>query len=112
MSIILVGFNLFNFRQVLHGTAGGMSPQVQARNQQLPGSTPVWCFRSSDLFIFHFPYPYVVLTSMWYQDIKSEINPVLNPRAAVPEGSLMGIPGILSSISFSFVIELSHSSEL
>lgn len=52
--------------QVLHGTAGGMSPQVQARNQQLPGSTP---------------------------DIKSEINPVLNPRAAVPEGSLMGIPG-------------------
>ncbi|GAY60168.1 hypothetical protein CUMW_199910 [Citrus unshiu] len=52
--------------QVLHGTAGGMSPQVQARSQQLPGSTP---------------------------DIKSEINPVLNPRAAGPEGSLMGIPG-------------------
>lgn len=52
--------------QVLHGAAGGMSPQVQARNQQLPGSTP---------------------------DIKSEINPVLNPRAAVPEGSLIGIPG-------------------
>ncbi|KAH9799346.1 transcriptional corepressor LEUNIG [Citrus sinensis] len=51
---------------VLHGTAGGMSPQVQARSQQLPGSTP---------------------------DIKSEINPVLNPRAAGPEGSLMGIPG-------------------
>jgi hypothetical protein len=49
---------------------------------------------------------------MWYQDIKSEINPVLNPRAAVPEGSLMGIPGILCSISFSFVIELCHSSEL
>ncbi|KAB1204545.1 Transcriptional corepressor LEUNIG [Morella rubra] len=58
--------------QVLHGTAGGMSPQVQSRNQQLPGSTP-------DL--------------MWNQDIKSEINPVLNPRAAGPEGSLMGIPG-------------------
>ncbi|KAJ0031458.1 hypothetical protein Pint_12735 [Pistacia integerrima] len=57
---------LFDFRQVLHGTAGGMSPQVQARNQQLPGSTP---------------------------DIKSEINPVLNPRAAGPEGSLIGIPG-------------------
>jgi len=52
--------------QVLHGTAGGMSPQVQARNQPLPGSTP---------------------------DIKSEINPVLNPRAAGPEGSLIGIPG-------------------
>uniref|UniRef100_A0A2C9U9G2 LisH domain-containing protein n=1 Tax=Manihot esculenta TaxID=3983 RepID=A0A2C9U9G2_MANES len=26
--------------QVLHGAAGGMSQQVQARNQQLPGSTP------------------------------------------------------------------------
>ncbi|KAK7851010.1 transcriptional corepressor leunig, partial [Quercus suber] len=52
--------------QVLHGAAGGMSPQVQARNQQLPGSTP---------------------------DIKSEINPVLNPRAAGLEGSLIGIPG-------------------
>ncbi|XP_022132160.1 transcriptional corepressor LEUNIG isoform X2 [Momordica charantia] len=52
--------------QVLHGSAGGMSPQVQSRSQQLPGSTP---------------------------DIKSEINPVLNPRAAGPEGSLMGIPG-------------------
>ncbi|MBA0633194.1 hypothetical protein Godav_001818 [Gossypium davidsonii] len=52
--------------QVLHGTAGGMSPQVQARSQQLPGTTP---------------------------DIKSEMNPVLNPRAAGPDGSLMGIPG-------------------
>ncbi|EEF47044.1 WD-repeat protein, putative [Ricinus communis] len=52
--------------QVLHGTAGGMSPQVQARNQQIPGSTP---------------------------DIKSEVNPVLNPRAVVPEASLIGIPG-------------------
>ncbi|XP_061346262.1 transcriptional corepressor LEUNIG-like [Gastrolobium bilobum] len=43
--------------QVLHGAAGGMSPQVQARSQQLPGST---------------------------MDIKSEINPILNPRAAGP----------------------------
>ncbi|CAK9179219.1 unnamed protein product [Ilex paraguariensis] len=52
--------------QVLHSTAGSMSPQVQARNQQLSGSTP---------------------------DIKTEINPILNPRAAGPEGSLIGIPG-------------------
>ncbi|XP_058724833.1 transcriptional corepressor LEUNIG-like isoform X2 [Vicia villosa] len=51
--------------QVLHGAAGAMSPQIQGRNQQLPGSTP---------------------------DIKTEINPVLNPRAAGPE-SLMAIPG-------------------
>ncbi|KAL5071413.1 hypothetical protein RYX36_022300 [Vicia faba] len=50
--------------QVLHGAAGAMSPQIQGRNQQLPGSTP---------------------------DIKTEINP-LNPRAPGPE-SLMAIPG-------------------
>ncbi|KAI9107131.1 hypothetical protein K1719_022659 [Acacia pycnantha] len=49
--------------QVLHG---GMSQQVQVRSPQLPGSAP---------------------------DIKSEINPVLNPRAAGPDGSLIGIPG-------------------
>ncbi|XP_022892870.1 transcriptional corepressor LEUNIG isoform X1 [Olea europaea var. sylvestris] len=53
--------------QVLHGTAGGMSPQVQARSQQLPGSTP---------------------------DIKTEMNAsVLNPRAGGPDGSHTGIPG-------------------
>lgn len=69
-------------------------------------------FAQVTLLIFTFLILCVVLTSMWYQDIKSEINPVLNPRAAVPEGSLMGIPGILCSISFSFVIELCRSSEL
>eukprot|EP00268_Persea_americana_P050406 TRINITY_DN547_c0_g1_i6.p1 TRINITY_DN547_c0_g1~~TRINITY_DN547_c0_g1_i6.p1 ORF type:complete len:873 (+),score=200.00 TRINITY_DN547_c0_g1_i6:272-2890(+) len=54
--------------QVLHGTAGGMSGtlQVQARNQQIPGAA---------------------------QDVKSEINPVLNPRAAGNDGSLLGVPG-------------------
>ncbi|KAL6980156.1 hypothetical protein U1Q18_044905, partial [Sarracenia purpurea var. burkii] len=52
--------------QVLHGTAGALSPQIQSRNQQLPGSTA---------------------------DIKTEMNPVLNPRSAGPEGSLIGIPG-------------------
>nr|XP_018683146.1 PREDICTED: transcriptional corepressor LEUNIG-like isoform X3 [Musa acuminata subsp. malaccensis] len=54
---------------VLHGSAGGLSgplQQVQARNQQLPGSS---------------------------QDIKSEISPVLNPRAAGPDASLIGVPG-------------------
>nr|GLL46791.1 transcriptional corepressor LEUNIG-like isoform X4 [Ipomoea trifida] len=54
--------------QLLQGAAGGMSPQVQARNQQLPGSTP---------------------------DIKTEMNPILNPRATGPEGSLIGISGSL-----------------
>eukprot|EP00268_Persea_americana_P050405 TRINITY_DN547_c0_g1_i5.p1 TRINITY_DN547_c0_g1~~TRINITY_DN547_c0_g1_i5.p1 ORF type:complete len:1206 (+),score=292.55 TRINITY_DN547_c0_g1_i5:267-3884(+) len=55
--------------QVLHGAAGGMTgtlQQVQPRNQQIPGVA---------------------------QDIKSEINPVLNPRAAGPDGSLIGVPG-------------------
>ncbi|KAL2543928.1 Transcriptional corepressor LEUNIG [Forsythia ovata] len=52
--------------QVLHGTAGSMSPQVQARSQQLQGTTP---------------------------EIKNEMNPILNPRTAGPEGSLVGIPG-------------------
>ncbi|GER46914.1 WD-repeat protein [Striga asiatica] len=51
---------------MLHGAAGGLSSQVQARSQQFPGSTA---------------------------DIKTEINPILNPRAAGPEGSLIGIPG-------------------
>ncbi|CAL9071745.1 unnamed protein product [Musa textilis] len=53
---------------ILHGSAGGLSgplQQVQARNQQLPVSA---------------------------QDIKSEISPVLNPRAAGPDGSLIGVP--------------------
>lgn len=40
------------FRQVLHGTAGAMSPQVQARNQQLPGSTPVSNFLMLTIFLF------------------------------------------------------------
>ncbi|KAK1260091.1 Transcriptional corepressor LEUNIG [Acorus gramineus] len=55
--------------QVLHGAAGGIPgtlQQVQVRNQQLTGTTP---------------------------DIKTEINPVLNPRAAGPDGSLIGMPG-------------------
>ncbi|WOK95788.1 transcriptional corepressor LEUNIG-like isoform X2 [Canna indica] len=54
---------------ILHGSAGGISgslQQVQARNQQVPGSS---------------------------QDIKPEINPILNPRAAGPDGSLIGVPG-------------------
>lgn len=33
------------------------------------------------------------------QEIKTEMNPVLNPRSAGPEGSLIGIPGINQLIS-------------
>lgn len=51
------------FRQVLHGTAGSMSPQVQGRNQQLPGSAP---------------------------EIKTEMNQIMNSR---PPEALIGIPG-------------------
>lgn len=32
---------IFLIRQMLHGSAGGMSPQVQARSQQFPGSSQV-----------------------------------------------------------------------
>ena len=49
MSVDFVGTKFLDFRQVLHGTAGGMSPQVQARSQQLPGSTPVHLCSLSDL---------------------------------------------------------------
>ncbi|CAH9122193.1 unnamed protein product [Cuscuta epithymum] len=52
--------------QLVQGAANGMSPQVQARSQQLPGPT---------------------------LDMKTEINTILNPRTAAPEGSLIGIPG-------------------
>ncbi|KAL2897758.1 Transcriptional corepressor LEUNIG [Bienertia sinuspersici] len=52
--------------QVLHSTSSSMSQQMSSRNQQLPASGA---------------------------DIKTEMNPVLNPRAAGPEASLIGIPG-------------------
>lgn len=45
MSVDFVGAKFIHFRQVLHGAAGGISQQVQARSQQLPGSTPV-CYCS------------------------------------------------------------------
>ncbi|GAB4828337.1 hypothetical protein Ancab_035332 [Ancistrocladus abbreviatus] len=54
--------------QALHGTGGipGNSQQFQCRSQQLPLSA---------------------------QDVKSEMNPIMNARAAGPEGSLIGVPG-------------------
>ena len=39
------------------------------------------------------------------QDIKNEINPVLNPRA---EGSLMGIPGTVKFLIFRGLTVLIH----
>lgn len=82
------------FRQVLHGSAGGMTQQVQARNQQLPGSTPVGSFLFNS-FIICILYFFWSTDLYMNQDIKTEINPILNPRA--PEGSLIGIPGLFSS---------------
>ena len=41
MDVDFVSTKFLDFRQVLHGAAGAMSSQVQARSQQLPGSTPV-----------------------------------------------------------------------
>ncbi|ONM41138.1 leunig-related1 [Zea mays] len=56
--------------QILHGTASGLSgtpQQVQARSPQQPPTAE--------------------------QNIRTEINPVLTPRAAGTEGSLIGIQG-------------------
>lgn len=39
------------------------------------------------------------------QEIKTEMNPVLNPRSAGPEGSLIGIPGILQLIDLPFICD-------
>lgn len=50
------------------------------------------CPNPYDLFRLSF----ILGLFMWNQDIKPEINQVLNPRAAGPEGSLIGIPGILA----------------
>ncbi|XP_062214685.1 transcriptional corepressor LEUNIG-like [Phragmites australis] len=55
--------------QILHGTVGGLSgtlQQVQAKSPQLPGPA---------------------------QSIKTEINPILTPRAPGPEGSFIGAQG-------------------
>ncbi|XP_057539284.1 transcriptional corepressor LEUNIG isoform X1 [Amaranthus tricolor] len=52
--------------QVLHGTASSLSQQIASRNQQLQGSVT---------------------------DIKTEMNPVLNPRGAGTDASLIGIHG-------------------
>lgn len=42
-----------------------------------------------------FAFAYMLVIHMHEQDIKTEMNPILNPRAAGPEGSLIGIPGTL-----------------
>ncbi|KAI4379764.1 hypothetical protein MLD38_006018 [Melastoma candidum] len=52
--------------QLLQGMTGGLPSQVQNRNSQMAGSSP---------------------------DIKTEINPMQNPRATGQEGSLVGVPG-------------------
>lgn len=35
---------------------------------------------------------------LFEQDIKTEMNPALNSRAAGPEASLIGIPGIVYNV--------------
>ncbi|KAL8138444.1 hypothetical protein V2J09_004445 [Rumex salicifolius] len=53
--------------QVLHGTAGGISTQMQARGQHHPVSTP--------------------------QDMKTDVNSMMNSKTPCPDGSVMGNPG-------------------
>lgn len=57
--------------QAFHGSAAAMASQIQSQNQQLGG--------------------------IQAPEIKTELNPVLNPRAPGPEASLSGIPGIPGS---------------
>ena len=40
------------------------------------------------------------------QDIKSEMNPMMNPRAAGPEGSLIGVHGIGCELPYIFARKL------
>lgn len=58
------------------------------------------------LIFFLSLYPDVgVLVNVCMQEIKTEMNPVLNPRSAGPEGSLIGIPGILQLIDLPFICD-------
>jgi len=50
MDVDCINTKFLDFRQVLHGAAGAMSPQVQARSQQLPGSTPVRYHKKCSLY--------------------------------------------------------------
>ena len=36
------------------------------------------------------------------QDVKSEMNPMMNPRVAGPEGSLIGVHGIDCELPYTF----------
>ncbi|ONM41145.1 leunig-related1 [Zea mays] len=67
--------------QILHGTASGLSgtpQQVQARSPQQPPTAE--------------------------QNIRTEINPVLTPRAAGTEGSLIGIQGSFMKLSSRLIL--------
>lgn len=68
----------------------GSLQQVQSRNQQLPGATQV---SNLGLFFIAFIFFLLGLINNRLQDIKSEITSLLNPRAAVADGSLIGVPG-------------------
>ena len=109
---------LVSCRQTLHGTPGGISgnlQQFQNRNQQLTLSGPVcdflyalsypdsrfqipdYCVVACLLFIpLEALYHFSPMRSL--QDIKTDMNQMMNVRAAGPEGSLMGISGIGQSI--------------
>lgn len=94
------------YRQTLHGAPGGISgnlQQVQSRNQLQVSSACV----SSYCYIYEKCYN--LCFSFWFlhvfvlkQDIKSEMNPMMNPRAAGPEGSLIGVHGICCKLLSTF----------
>jgi hypothetical protein len=95
----------------LHGTASGLSgtpQQVQARSPQQPPTAEQVTY-DIKMFATHFhgqkrmrkkkregggvllTFPSMII--FFLQNIRTEINPVLTPRAAGTEGSLIGIQG-------------------
>lgn len=88
---------LLPYSQMLHGTPGGMLGNLQQahnRSQQLPGLMQVIIVvESISYFVFILSILVLLFGSVLHgkQDIKSEM---MNPRAAGPEGSLIGVHGI------------------
>lgn len=88
---------LLFYRQTLHGTPGGISgnlQQIQNRSQHLPGPMQaiiiiMIIFLSYRKNCFHI---FDILVCL-KQDVKSEMNSMMNPRATGPEGSLTGVQG-------------------
>lgn len=82
-------------RQVLHGSAGGMSQQMPSRNQQQLGSVAVSPFAWFPSYLLSNSVLCSSLTRSSYILFEQEVKTEMNSRASGPEASLIGIPGII-----------------